>query len=136
MRRSLSMLLVTVIFACGLGLLGSSAPGDMHATKLGEAPSRAYLGFDRNQYPGDAALKSLRQTFSFCGYWLNVPPGEHSNTWQGKREVLISGGFGFLVLFNGRPYRQLKSLANSKMLGTRDAAAAVRAAKTEGFPAG
>src|SRR5580704_14377125 len=107
MRRSLSMLLVTVFFACGLGSLDSSAPGDMLATKLEEAPSSAYLGFDRNQYPGDAALGSLRQTFSFCGYWLNVPPGENSNTWKGKREVLTSSGFGFLVLFNGRLFREL-----------------------------
>jgi len=38
-------------------------------------PTRAYLGFDRNQYPGDANLKALRQTFSYTGYWLNNPPG-------------------------------------------------------------
>jgi hypothetical protein len=36
----------------------------------------AYLGFDRNDYPGDASLKALRQTFSYSGYWLNNPPGE------------------------------------------------------------
>ena len=34
----------------------------------------AYLGFDRNVYPGDANLKTLHQTFSYTGYWLNVPP--------------------------------------------------------------
>src|ERR1700730_11628768 len=134
MRRSLSMLSVTVFFVCALGLLGSSAPGVMHATNQVEAPSRAYLGFDRNQYPGDAALGSLRQTFSFCGYWLNVPPGENSNTWKGKREVLASSGFGFLVLFNGRLFRELKSLPNSRTLGAHDAAIAVEAAKREGFP--
>jgi len=136
MRTLFSRLMATIFFACGLGLLGSIDPGGIQGTKLQEPSSITYLGFDRNKYPGDALLESLRQTFSFCGYWLNVPPGEHSNTWQGKREVLISGGFGFMVLFNGRPYRQLKSLANSKMLGTRDAAVAVRAANAEGFPAG
>jgi len=134
MRRSFSTLLVTVFFVCALGLLGSSAPGVMHATNQVEAPSRAYLGFDRNQYPGDAALGSLRQTFSFCGYWLNVPPSENSNTWKGKREVLTSSGFGFLVLFNGRLFRELKSLPNSRTLGAHDAAVAVEAAKQEGFP--
>src|SRR3984893_1226948 len=135
MRRSSSSLWVTVLFACGLGLLGSNAPGVMHAIKLPEAPSRTYLGFDRNQYPGDAALGSLRQSFSFCGYWLNAPPGETSNTWKGKREVLTSNGFGFLVLFNGRLFRELKSRPNSRTLGAHDAAVAVRAAKQEGFPA-
>ena len=38
----------------------------------------AYLGFDRNAYPGDANLKALHQTFSYTGYWLNNPPGEHN----------------------------------------------------------
>jgi Domain of unknown function (DUF1906) len=135
MRRPFSTLLAIVFFACGLGLLGSSAPGDIQATKSEQSPSRTYLGFDRNQYPGDGALESLRQTFSFCGYWLNVPPGETLNTWKGKREVLTSSGFGFLVLFNGRLYRELKSLSNSRTLGARDAAIAVQAAKQEGFPA-
>jgi Domain of unknown function (DUF1906) len=129
------MLLAAAFFACGLGLLGSSIPGDKQATNLEEAPSRTYLGFDRNQYPGDAALASLRQTFSFCGYWLNAPPGDSLNTWKGKREVLISSGFGFLVLFNGRLFRELKSLSNARTLGAHDAAVAVEAAKQEGFRA-
>jgi hypothetical protein len=136
MRTPFSILLGTVFFACGLTLIGSSAAGGIQATKSGEALPGTYLGFDRNKYPGDAALGSLRQTFSFCGYWLNEPPGETSNTWKGKREVLTSIGFGFLVLFNGRFYRQLNSLSNSRTLGTRDAAVAVEAAKKEGFPVG
>jgi len=136
MRTPLLVLLVTVFFACGLGSLGSSTPDNFQATRSEGAPSLTYLGFDRNTYPGDADLGSLRQTFSFCGYWLNVPPGETLNTWQGKRVVLTSSGFGFLVLFNGRLDRQLKSLSNSTTLGTRDAADAVEAAKKEGFPGG
>src|SRR5579864_8650733 len=28
--------------------------------------SPSYLGFDRNEYPGDASLKTLRQTFSYA----------------------------------------------------------------------
>ena len=136
MRTPFSVLLVTVFFACGLGSLGSSTPDSFQASRSEGAPSLTYLGFDRNIYPGDAALESLRQTFTFCGYWLNVPPGETSNTWQGKREVLTASGFGFLVLFNGRLDRQLKSLSNSGTLGKRDAAVAVEAAKKEGFPGG
>jgi hypothetical protein len=34
------------------------------------ALAQNYLGFDRNDYPGDANLQSLRQTFSYTGYWL------------------------------------------------------------------
>ncbi len=59
-----------------------------------QAPSAAtYLGFDRNDYPGDENLPLLRQTFSYTGFWLNSPPGEKSNTWTGKRQALAIGGF-------------------------------------------
>src|SRR5258708_236035 len=100
-----------------------------------QAQSAAYLGFDRNQYPGDANLKTLRQTFSYTGYWLNNPPGEKTNTWAGHRTAAESAGFGFLVLFNGRLYAELKSVANAKRLAQSDATAAISAARREGFPA-
>ena len=99
------------------------------------AQDRTYLGFDRNTYPGDANLKTLRQTFSYTGYWLNNPPGERENTWAGHRAAIDSAGFGFLVLFNGRVYAELKSVANAKKLGNSDAQAAATAARREGFPA-
>src|SRR5215467_11650845 len=69
-----------------------------------QPPSNAasYLGFDRNDYPGDDILKALRKTFSYAGYWLNNPPNAKTNTWTGKRSKLQSADFGFLVLFNGR----------------------------------
>jgi hypothetical protein len=97
-----------------------------------DSPS-SYLGFDRNEYPGDANLKTLRQTFSYAGYWLNNPPGESSNSWAGHRAAVESAGFGFLVLFNGRLYSQLKTVANAKRLGQSDAQAATAAAAREGF---
>ena len=96
----------------------------------------AYLGFDRNAYPGDENLKALRQMFSFAGYWLNNPPGASRNTWVGKRPVLESSGFGFLLLFNGRLYAELTIAANAAKLGRSDAQAAVASARREGFPAG
>lgn len=94
--------------------------------------STFYLGFDRNEYPGDENLKVLRQTFSYSGYWLNNPPGTKSNTWAGKREKLESAGFGFLVLFNGRLYKELKR--NPAALGQSDAQAAIASAQRDGFP--
>jgi hypothetical protein len=98
--------------------------------------STTYLGFDRNEYPGDDNLKTLRQTFSYSGYWLNNPPGESSNSWAGHRAAVESAGFGFLVLYNGRLYAELKSVANAKAIGARDAAVAARAARREGFRSG
>ena len=95
----------------------------------------AYLGFDRNTYPGDANLKVLQQTFSYTGYWLNNPPGERTNTWTGHRAAVESAGFGFLVLFNGRLYAELKSVARAAKLGNSDAQTAAAATRREGFPA-
>lgn len=91
-----------------------------------------YLGFDRNDYPGDTTLAMLRQRFSYIGYWLSNPPGETSNSWVGKREELESAGFGFLVLFNGRLDAQLQH--NAAALGRSDARAAIAGARREGFP--
>ncbi|MFZ0815573.1 MAG: glycoside hydrolase domain-containing protein [Candidatus Sulfotelmatobacter sp.] len=96
--------------------------------------SVSYLGFDRNTYPGDINLKALHQTFSYTGYWLNNPPGEKTNTWTGHRAAVESAGFGFLVLFNGRLYAELKSAAHATKLGNSDAQAAAAAARREGFP--
>ncbi len=98
------------------------------------AGQAAYLGFDRNDYPGDASLKILRQTFSYSGYWLNDPPGEKTNSWIGKRKIVQAAGFGFLVLFNGRTYAEIRSAGDAAKLGKSDAAAAVAAARAEGFP--
>jgi hypothetical protein len=90
---------------------------------------------DRNNYPGDANLKALHQNFSYSGYWLNNPPGENTDTWTGHRATIESAGFGFLVLFNGRLYAELKSVANATRRGQSDARAAIADARREGFPA-
>jgi hypothetical protein len=99
----------------------------------GAAAQQSYLGFDRNQYPGDENLKVLRQTFSYAGFWLNNAPGENMNSWRGKRQVVQSAGFGFLVLFNGRLDKQLRR--NPAPLGKTDGQTAVSSAQHEGFPA-
>jgi len=95
---------------------------------------QAYLGMDRNDYPGDANIQLLRKTFVFTGYWLNTPPGASRNTWTGKRASLQAIGFGFLVLFNGREYKELKASGDAASVGSQDAATAVQAATSEGFP--
>ncbi len=95
-----------------------------------------FVGFDRNLYPGDDRLAELHRHFAFVGYWLNNPPGERQNGWQGKRQKLREAGFGFLVLFNGRVDAEIKrSRLSPEALGQKDAADAIAAAKSEGFPA-
>jgi len=97
---------------------------------------RAYLGFDRNDYPGDAALPILRKSFSFTGYWLSSPPGENSNSWSGKRELLRSHGFGFALLFAGPTSGQLRDEPYTLKRVAEDTQTAVAAARREGFPPG
>ncbi len=102
-----------------------------------EYSGREYLGFDRNDYPGDQALPALRRHFDFVGYWLTNPPGERQNSWAGKRSLLLAQGFGFLVLANGRTDAEIKSARKSpSALGKGDAAVAVAAAAREHFPPG
>jgi hypothetical protein len=92
----------------------------------------ALRGFDRNDYPGDGSLAALRKDFRFTSYWLNNPPGEQENTWVRKRVILLKNGFGFLVLFNGRTYAELKG-RDAAAVGAADGKAAAEAARREGF---
>jgi Domain of unknown function (DUF1906) len=99
-----------------------------------QAAAQTFLGLDRNEYPGDADMASLRKTFSFTGYWLNNPPGSNRNTWAGKRKALETMGYGFLLLFNGREYKELKASSNAARVGSNDATTAIQAARQDGFP--
>ena len=93
------------------------------------------MGFDKNDYPGDAALPALHHTFSYSSYWLSNPPGASSNGWVGKRSVVKDAGFGFLLLFNGKLDAGLRG-KDAAALGRLDAEAAMQAAQREGFPPG
>jgi len=93
------------------------------------------VGFDRNDYPGDAALPALHRTFAYTSYWLNNPPGSNSNGWTGKRRVVKEAGLGFLILFNGRLDADLRG-KDAGALGKADGEAAVAAAEREGFAPG
>ncbi|MGC1619469.1 MAG: glycoside hydrolase domain-containing protein [Candidatus Acidiferrum sp.] len=132
MKPSLSLLFVSAIAAT---LIFSSYQAGARSGPSEQEPERAYLGFDLNIFPGAAALPKLRKTFAFGGYWLSPPPGEKSNPWIGKRELMRSQDFGFLLLYRGRQSRELKSEMVAMQRGTLDARNAAVAAKKDGFPA-
>jgi hypothetical protein len=111
-------------------------PPSASAAKHEDQAQQAYIGFDRNHYPGNDALPRLRRYFAFSSYWLNIPPGATKNSWVGKRAQIEEAGFGFLVLFNGRLNDELKKTGNAAELGRSDAEAAIAAAGKEGFPRG
>src|SRR3981081_341933 len=123
-----------LLIAVTLALSPAAVFQVMPASSAGPAAHAGYTGFDRNDYPGDANLKILHRTFSYSGYWLNNPPGAKINSWTGKRKTLLDAGFGFLVLFNGRTYAEIKAAGDAAKVGRSDAAAAVAAARVEGFP--
>ncbi len=121
--RTTALLFFSLLFAAPAPLPQTSAP-------------RAYLGFDRNDYPGDAAMPILRKSFSFTGYWLGPPPGENSNSWSGKRDLLRSQGFGFALLFAGPTAGQLRDDPYTLKRVAEDTQTASAAARREGFPPG
>jgi hypothetical protein len=126
------MISIRIVLTCVLVLALANAAE--LARQVGQGRRNSYAGFDRNEYPGDANLATLRKTFAFAGYWLSAPPGARENTWKGKRVQLREAGFGFAVLFNGRPDVELKKVVSAAELGRSDAEAAVDAARREGFP--
>lgn len=113
-----------------------AAPASAESTSTAEN----HVGFDRNLYPGDSIMASMHASFGFTGYWLTPPPGEKTNTWKGKRALLRSQGWGFLLLANGKLDAEIlkaqKAGTAPAALGKSDAAIAVAAARSEGFPAG
>jgi len=117
----------------------AALPQQVSSKSFSTQTAASYAGFDRNVYPGDAALPELRKHFDFVGYWLTDPPGESKNTWVGKRGILLRQGFGFVVVANGRLDKEIQRSAKQgkppAALARQDAAAAVTAARREGFPA-
>jgi len=123
------------------GCSGSSNALWSRSRQAAAAPAPTeFLGFDRNDYPGDATMAVLHRTFAFTGYWLTPPPEAAANTWTGKRKVLIRQGWGFLVLANGRLDAEIlkaqKSGTSPAAVARQDAATAVAAAHREDFHPG
>lgn len=136
-----------LVTTMGVGGCGRGAGPAQASKTVGESRVEAakkpvggvYVGFDRNDYPGDDTMGSMHKTFAFTGYWLTNPPGENANGWRGKRALLKAQGWGFLVLANGRFDKEIlkaqKAGTTPAALGRRDAAGAIQAAAAEGFPA-
>lgn len=122
-------------FVIRVVMLGTLAMGCAAVGANGQAV-KGYLGFDRNDYPGDAGMAELRKEFSFAGYWLTPPPGERTNSWAGKRRLMAKQGWGFLLLARGRVADSLRTEASARLNGSADARTAARRALAEGFGRG
>ena len=138
-RRLAAALSLLALCGCSRTSTPSAVEAAPQAASQPASPtSTPAVGFDRNNYPGDAAMTAMRSSFAFTGYWVTNPPGAHSNTWLGKREFLKQHGWGFLVLANGRLdaeiLRAQKRGTSPADLARSDAAIAVAAARHDGFP--
>jgi hypothetical protein len=134
--RPSATLLPALLLLTAAACAQQALPAPVNHTSSGTKQNS--VGFDSNDYPGDDALPALRRHFTFAGYWLTNPPGEHQNSWRGKRDALLKNDFGFLVLANGKLEAEIKKATRSgtapAALGAKDAAAAVAAAQREHFP--
>jgi len=119
-----------------ISLAGGSYQKTLSVQNKAKVDNWPYLGFDRNDYPGDDALSVLRKSFSFAGYWLSAPPGGSNNSWAGKRTQLRNAGFGFLLLYRGRTSSEISTEKKAKDAGLTDAQAAAAAARRDGFAPG
>src|SRR5258705_6112121 len=99
------------VLACGGGSLFGGGQAGMR---------RGNLGFDRNDYPGDAAMKELRKEFTFAGYWLTPPPGARTNSWTGKRKEMEALGYGFLLLARGQAGNAIRTAAAAGKIGVAE----------------
>jgi Rv2525c-like, glycoside hydrolase-like domain len=114
------------VLSCGGGSAFSGQAGT----------GRGSLGFDRNDYPGAAAMRELRKEFAFAGYWLTPAPGAKTNTWTGRRKEMQALGYGFLLLARGRPGNAIRTTPQAEKIGLTDAREAARSAKAQGFLSG
>src|SRR5579864_5622099 len=134
-RLRFTATLIVLLSAASLLAAFGKRPGIANAGAPLPA-NTSYLGFDRNEYPGDAAMAILRKTFTYTSYWIGPPPGEKRNFWQGKRELLRSQGYGFLILYSGRDSKEFKKRADASVKAMADTEGATSSAKREGFPNG
>jgi hypothetical protein len=133
---TIPFLIASCVSSHPTGDASPASPASTSEIAEGHVGPQSYLGFDRNLYPGDDAMQILRKTYAFTSYWLGPPPGEKINTWSGKRELLRTQSFGFLVLFRGRESRELKNAAAAAQKSAQDAFDAIASAQKESFPKG
>lgn len=117
-----------------------------------------HVGFDTHTYPGTATMKVWKHTpgspYKWVGYYL-PSPCHADRSWTGKRDTLISMGWGLAVVYVGqqtwgrRPkkltpaqYATARRKGNcsadflSAVEGRQDADDATKVAAAEGFPKG
>ena len=147
--------LITAVLAVPLA---QEAPTTGFGETLAEAPVRLaaaveramdeqYLGFDTNIYPGDRTMKIWADegTYHWVGFYLPAPC-HRDDSWSGKRDTLLSMGWGLAVVYVGQQVWQTSkkpkkgaTCSNAFVSGSRGATEgrdAIARMIAEGFPHG
>jgi len=117
-----------------------------------------YVGFDTHTFPGISVMRAWKETpgspYKWVGFYL-PSPCHGDSSWVGKRDTLVSMGWGLAAVYVGqqtwgRAPRTLSASALEALRkktncatdfisaeeGTHEADDAVRLASNEGFPKG
>jgi hypothetical protein len=147
--------LITAVLAVPVA---QAPPSNGFTEALTEAPVRLasaveqvineqYLGFDTNIYPGDRTMKIWADdgTYDWVGFYLPAPCHK-DDSWSGKRDTLLSMGWGLAVVYvgqqvwtNGKKPKKGATCANVFVNGPRgavDGRDAIARVIAEGFPHG
>ncbi|HEX6925215.1 MAG TPA: glycoside hydrolase domain-containing protein [Longimicrobiaceae bacterium] len=112
---------------------------------------RVLPGFDTSRYPGDEVLRLWKREspYHWIGFYLPAPC-HRETSWSGKRQTLLSMGWGIAILYvgqqafegippsdavTGSPIVCSRALLSEER-GRQDALDAANAAEREGFPRG
>ena len=125
-----------------------------------EAEGGRFLGFDTHDYPGDEKMRAWRNApnapYSWVGYYLPATPCHKGTSWNGKRQVIQTMGWGLAIVYVGQQTwgrkpraltdAQEKSLlrrgttCNANLLsasrGSSDGIDAIRKTQAQGFEKG
>jgi hypothetical protein len=130
----------------GFGETLAEAPVRL-AAAVERALDEKYLGFDTNIYPGDRTMKIWADegTYDWVGYYLPAPC-HRDDSWSGKRDTLISMGWGLAVVYVGQQVwktskkpKKGATCSNAFVTGSRGAKEgrdAIARVMAEGFPHG
>jgi hypothetical protein len=130
----------------GFGQTLAEAPVRIVAA-VEQAMNEKYLGFDTNIYPGDRTMKIWADegTYDWVGYYLPAPCHK-DQSWSGKRDTLLSMGWGLAVVYvgqqvwtTGKKPKKGATCANAFRTASRgviEGHDAIGRVITEGFPHG
>jgi hypothetical protein len=130
----------------GFGETLAEAPVRL-AAAVERALDEQYLGFDTNIYPGNRTMKIWADegTYDWVGYYLPAPC-HRDDSWSGKRDTLISMGWGLAVVYVGQQVwktskkpKRGATCSNAFVTGSRGAKEgrdAIARVMAEGFPHG